>query len=102
MRGECENPNKEGCPIAELKGGCFSDTDHIYWPASDYTSTLERTFRELPENKQQLCRWEHVERHATEEPPIKPSQEVMNHAVEQAHAIGEIVLSATKQKRLGL
>lgn len=71
MKGECPNPRPD-CKYAEL-GGCFSDTHHLFYPRRSYTSKTEKAFRELPDNKEQLCRAEHDELHATERPPLKPS-----------------------------
>lgn len=79
MRGECPNPQPD-CRYAEL-GGCFSDTHHLFYPRRDYRRPTERDFRELPENKEQLCRAEHDERHATELPPTKPSSAEMLGAI---------------------
>jgi len=78
MIRECPTP-QEGCPYAEQ--GCFSDTHHLFYPRRDYRRGVEKRFRELPENKEQICRWEHDERHATELPPEKPSREEMLRAI---------------------
>lgn len=64
--------------------GCHSSTHHEYWPRSDFTTPLEKSFRELPENKFDICRQMHDEIHAFDEPPIKPSIEVMREAVTQS------------------
>lgn len=79
-RRPCPNP-EEACPYFTDRGSCFSDNHHLYWPRVDYRRGLEREFRELPENKQQLCRWEHDEIHATQEPPAKPSLEIIRRAL---------------------
>lgn len=75
MKGECPNPRPD-CKYAEL-GGCFSDTHHLFFPRRNYTSKVDREFRELPINKEQLCRAEHDERHATEPLPDKPTRDKM-------------------------
>lgn len=64
-------------PECKYAGRCFEDIDHIYWPAKDYTTPVEKEFRELPENKQLICRVLHEQRHATEQPPLKPDRETM-------------------------
>lgn len=74
MGGECPNPRPD-CKYA--REGCFADTHHDFYPRSDYRTPTEKRFRELPENKELLCRAEHDERHATEAPPQKPPREVM-------------------------
>lgn len=64
--------------------GCFEDLDHHYWPAKDYTTPVEKEFRELPENKSMKCRVIHEQRHATEQPPLKPSRDFMLNAINTA------------------
>lgn len=76
-RRECYNDNPE-CPYFEE--GCYSDLHHSFWPSPDYTSPVENKFRELPENKVQTCRDEHDQIHEAD-PPLKPSLEVMEHAI---------------------
>lgn len=78
MKTPCEK-NVEQCPYQY--SGCFADTHHEYFPRSDYRRGVARQFRELPENKVQLCRNEHDELHAVTEPPIKPSREEMMGAI---------------------
>ena len=77
MRQECTPEQKEACTLRR----CFTNQDHYYWPASDYKTPVERAFRNLPENIEEKCRNEHNERHATEEPPEKPSIQYMAEAV---------------------
>lgn len=101
MRGECPNPSPD-CPYSDRPGGCYSDTDHLYYPGVDYSGIMESEFRELPENKQQKCRWEHEQRHLDEVPPEKPPREHMLGRIAAAYALGEIYLSKRKLKRLGL
>lgn len=93
----CPNPNPEcpwfnRCPPKELQGtqehGCFSDRDHIIpqYLGRQATGKLRRILRQfiqLPENSQQLCRWEHDEKsvHELVEPPSIPSIEIMKMAI---------------------
>lgn len=81
-REACPRPKDEraGCPWKDRKGGCYSDNHHLYWPASDYKTPLEKKFRWLPENQEQTCRWEHDEAHH-ELPPEKPSIQEMRSAL---------------------
>lgn len=68
----------EGCspnPDCPFYGNCFEDTHHLYYPKSDYRTKVERTFRSI--HKVEMCRWAHVELHATQEPPEKPEYEEM-------------------------
>lgn len=78
MRGECLNENPD-CPF--YYEGCYTDTHHLFYPRRDYRTRVEKEFRELPENKEQLCRAVHNERHAMEGPPQKPSREEMLGAI---------------------
>lgn len=100
-RGDCPNPNPD-CPYFERPGGCFSDQDHLYFPKSDYCGIVELEFRELPENKEQICRWEHEERNTPDKIPDKPPVDFMIGAVRTAFESGIIHLSVRKRKKLGL
>ncbi len=81
MISGCENP-KEFCPYygkktpKSLRGqqshGCYADEHHAYWPENDYRTPIEKAYRELPENKYQLCRWVHDDVHLEHLPPKKP------------------------------
>lgn len=77
-KSECFNENPE-CKYYEQ--GCHASTHHLYYPRRNYRNSLERQFRELPENKVQLCRSEHDELHLNEDPPDKPSRAVMLGAI---------------------
>lgn len=101
MRGECPNPRPD-CPYAELKGGCFSDEHHLFFPRVDYRGIIASEFRNLPENKEDICRWDHDEIHATTEPPERPSREYMLGALVTALADGVLHLSNTKRKKLNV
>lgn len=58
---------------------CVLTKHHLYWPAPEYTTEIERFFRErLPQNiEYDVPRCEHDEKHATTNPPEKPSQQFM-------------------------
>ena len=77
MRGECTPEQKMECPLAHH----FTDEHHLYFPRSDYKQPVEKSFRNLPDNTVQLCRNEHNELHATEEPPEKPSIQYMAESI---------------------
>jgi hypothetical protein len=79
MKGECPSPRPD-CKYAD-GGGCFSDTHHLFYPRRDYRTRVEREFRELPVNKEQICRSEHDERHAVEPVPQKPTKQEMLGAI---------------------
>lgn len=100
-RGECPEPRPD-CPYADLRGGCFSDEHHLFWPRVDYHDIIGSEFRNLAENKEDICRWDHDEIHATELPPVRPSREYMLGALVTALAEGEIYLSVNKRKKLNV
>ena len=75
-REACPDPQPD-CKYATLRGGCFSDEHHLYWPKRAYCGKIATEFRELPENKEQICRREHDEKHATQSPPEMPMRDVM-------------------------
>ena len=77
MYGACPNAN-ETCRYAP---DCYSDEHHAYWPKRRYKSQVEKEFRNLPENREMMCRAEHDELHATERPPLKPSRQEMLQAI---------------------
>jgi hypothetical protein len=101
VRGECPSP-QEQCPYYATDGGCFSDSHHIYFPKNQYCDIMSSEFRELPENKQQLCRLEHEELHAEVIEPEKPDRETMRDAIRTAWQIGAIALSKNKRKKLNI
>lgn len=76
---------------------CYEDVHHLYYPANEYKGTVEKTFRDLDENKQRLCRELHELRHLTEEPPVKPSREVMVHTIRSS----DVYISSRLRKALG-
>lgn len=75
-RLRCPESNEQ-CKYYASEGGCYQNEHHLYWPRRDYTSSVERAFRQLPENKELICRAEHDELHATESPPPMPSRNEM-------------------------
>lgn len=72
----------EDCPVRECP---TTDRHHEYYPKSDYTTTVESMFRNLGSNIVQICRREHNEIHATQEPPEKPSTVEMLKAIVDEH-----------------
>lgn len=81
MKGECRLENA-ACPF--YPEDCHSNTDHLFWPRHDYKASVERKFRNLPENKRQICAFAHVLRHVNEAPPEKPSRDEMIAAIAQS------------------
>lgn len=69
------------CPYLET--GCFEDIDHKYGPRRSYKTTVEKEFRQLPENKTLTCRREHDERHDREDFPEKPDRDFMINAIKR-------------------
>lgn len=72
------------CKYFNNINGCHTSVHHEFYPRVDYKSPVEKRFRELPENKFEVCRQMHDEIHAHDEPPMKPSIEVMRHAVNES------------------
>jgi hypothetical protein len=83
---DCPNASPE-CKYFKSKHGCRTNIDHYYWPARDYTTPIEKEFRELPENKDEKCMAEHDERHRTERPPQKPSRDEMLLAIQGIRSV---------------
>lgn len=83
MLGECPRASREreGCPFMNSPEGCKSNTHHLFWPRRIYKTALEREFRELPENKVQMCKWEHLDLHEFTFPPQKPNHRDMIKAI---------------------
>ena len=73
---DCPNASPE-CKYSGSKHGCRMNIHHLYYPASDYKTPVQKEFRELPENKEALCMLEHDMRHKTEQPPDMPSRDEM-------------------------
>lgn len=69
-RGLCTPEQIASCPLKKH----YSDSHHLYFYASDYKSPVESAFRNLEQNKVQLCRYEHNELHANQAPPEKPDR----------------------------
>jgi len=80
MYSACPEPRKEGCPFKQ----CKANTHHAFWPGNVYKTAIEKTFRELPENKKQLCMYEHAQLHAVTEPPLKPTRNLMIQAIAES------------------
>lgn len=93
MKGVCPQSN-EACPY--FAGGCFESVHHEYWPRNEYSTPVERIFRDLPENKVMLCRDLHDELHAEQDRSEKPSREEMMEAIGQS----AVYLSVNKQRKL--
>ena len=69
--------NQQDCPLFNSEEGCREDQHHIYYPASEYTTPLEKRFRNFSGNVITICRRYHNDLHATQEPLHKPSREYM-------------------------
>lgn len=66
----CTPEQRAACPLREH----FQDCHHKFWPRRWYETETGKAFRNLPENKEILCRNEHNELHRTEMPPRKPPE----------------------------
>lgn len=99
----CPNPQ----PDCKYAPECFSDNDHII-PRRLGTTALERAYLELPQFQQQICRRLHDERNArhnrgdTSDIPEFPTQNIMRAVILDAVESGEISLSKTQERKLGV
>ena len=76
MRNGCESSG-DHCPLKKP----FTDRHHLFYPRSAYRTPIEKAFRDLPENKVDICRCLHNYLHRTEPIPKKPSREEMLEAI---------------------
>lgn len=101
--GEC--PIKQ--PDCRYYPECFSDNDHLI-PQRLGKTALQKAYLNLPQFQIQLCRRLHDERNArhnagdTSDIPPFPSDNVMRAVILDAVESGEIFLSRSKEKKLGL
>lgn len=73
----CSPEQQLACPLKKH----FQDTHHTYFPRAAYRTAVEKQFRELPVNKETLCRNEHNERHYSDPIPEKPDRNEMLQAI---------------------
>ena len=93
----CPAPEGESsCKYFGTEKGCHEVDGHRYFYSPDYTTTTERTFRNLPENIDRNCRRFEEELHAREQPPEKPPIDFMKERI----ALSGVYLSVTKRKRI--
>lgn len=76
----CPQENEQ-CRYYDSALGCYASIHHLYWPRRDYKTSVEKEFRNLPQNKELMCRQEHDELHVTEQTPHKPKREEMLAAI---------------------
>lgn len=113
MFGACPTPREE-CPYFErptprpLKGtqehGCRSDEDHII-PLRLGATALEFMYLNLPDNLQQICRWEHEQRNAEHARGVVdydelPSKQEMIRAVAKFVMENDIYVSKAKARKI--
>lgn len=79
MRGLCTAEQKAACPL--MQGCVGSDVHHLAYPANQYRSRVEKQWRELEFNKEQLPRCVHNSIHASGYLPEKPERETMLHEI---------------------
>lgn len=80
----CPPEIKNQCPIFDLEGECYEDRHHLYWPASEYSSRIEKQFRQLDSNKITICRWLHNTVHLVTLPPEKPTRNEMQRRINES------------------
>lgn len=75
MWGRCSAEARAACPLVQ---GCVgSDTHHFAFPANQYRTSVEKRWRELPINKEQLPRCVHNAIHSAGYVPEKPPRTEM-------------------------
>lgn len=74
-RGLCSAEARANCPI--MQGCVGSDVHHLAFPANRYRSRIEKQWRELDFNKEQIPRCLHNAIHSTGYIPDKPDREEM-------------------------
>jgi len=89
------------CPQAKANGGkgCREDIHHRYWPEKAYKTLVEKAFRNLLPNTVKTCRRIHQEIHDTEDPPEKPSRDLMVRAIDLANQALQKIRRATEEQR---
>lgn len=70
----CDPITRSQCPRPKH----FENTQHIYRPASEYTTEQEERFRNLGENTIEMCAYKHDIDDSTLPPPEKPSEAYMD------------------------
>lgn len=98
-RGMCSPEQVERCPLPSH----YSDRDHIVPQRYKRFSWLLRHYIVTPENKQQVCRWEHIQK--TDSPAEElenciPTEDFMITAIRRAHEAGQPKLNHQDLLRL--
>lgn len=75
-------PSRPDCKYFNTELGCHTDRHHIWNPASEYKTRIEKKFRALPFNVIELCRVEHETLHLAPPPP-KPPRSFMLSEIER-------------------
>ena len=81
------------CPYI---GNCHETIHHELYPAKNYRTVVEKTFRNLPENKALVCRRLHDLIHKSIQGVDKPSRETMLGAI----TASEVTLTDSKKRRI--
>lgn len=98
--GECPNP-RDDCSVRIREGRCYSDQDHIVARRFRTLGWLINKYIDTPENKQQICRREHMEKNADPdyEASLIPDERFMFGAVTRAVENGSIHFNNRDQER---
>lgn len=81
----CPPEMVNNCRVFVAEGRCRQDIHHEYWPRADYTTSVEKEFRELEVNKEFICRALHNFIHAKNRASDKPSRATMLEAINDSH-----------------
>jgi hypothetical protein len=76
-RVPCQFEDTELCPVYQQEGECYEDRHHLYYPANEYKTPIEKRFRRLGVNVVEMCRALHNVEHAVWIRTPKPSRDFM-------------------------
>ena len=78
----CQPEMVNQCRVFLAEGACREDIHHEYWPKSEYTTEVQKKFRELEVNKIFICRALHNAIHAANHASDKPNRSTMVEALD--------------------
>lgn len=79
----CPFLNTDQCPVYLQEGECYQDVHHLWYPANEYKTKIEKTFRRLGSQTVQMCRYLHNTEHAIWIRTKKPTVSFMREAITQ-------------------
>lgn len=82
----CPIANTPACPVYGQEGECYEDTHHLWYPASEYKTKVEKQFRRLGSQTIEICRNLHNIEHVVWIRTPKPDREFMLRAIQEENA----------------